>query len=61
MPKKDKKTLQPLKNEIAKKSDSSNDPNLKAAQTRYVSGKMVNKVINSYGHSMKRADTSMLD
>lgn len=61
MPKKDKRTLQPLKNEIAKKSNSSNDPNLKTAQTRYVSGQMVNEVINSYEHSMKRPDTSMLD
>ena len=60
MPKKDKRTLQPLKNEIAKKSDSSNDLNLKTAQTRYVSGQMVNKVISSYEHSMKRADTSMM-
>ncbi len=61
MSKKEKRTLQPLKNEIAKNSNSSNDPNLNNAQTRYVSGKMVNKVINSYEHSMKRADTSMLD
>jgi len=61
MPKKDKRTLQPLKNEIAKKSDLSNDLNLKTAQTGYVSGQMVNNVINSYKHSIKRADTSMLD
>ncbi len=58
-----KRTLQPLKNEIAKELnvDLSNGPNLTTAQVGHVGGQMVKRIINSYEHSMKSADTSMLD
>ncbi|NMC57020.1 MAG: alpha/beta-type small acid-soluble spore protein [Eubacteriaceae bacterium] len=57
-----KRTLQPLKNEIAQELnvDLSNGPNLTTAQVGHVGGQMVKRMVDSYESNMKNnTNTSM--